>query len=606
MGLKKVILGLFLLTLISSSWANVRAFLNTTTAIEGDPVTLTIETDSNQTSNPDLSVLNKDFTIQGTGQSSNFSMLNGKTTFTKSWNIQLLPKHKGEINIPAISLGKEVTLPLKLKVTEVSAEVISQNKQHVTLEAQVDIGESLPYVQQQIPYILRLFNDESIISGDLYAPNIDNAVVEKLSRDKQYSVVRNGKKLNVLERHYVISPEKSGKLIIPPAIFKGKQVLPEKNTNQQSRRGGIADNFFNDPFFRDPFFRNPPRGKSITTRSDSIEIDVQPIPTAYQGTSWLPAEDLVISDSWKKSSPRFKVGEPTSRVLTLQTKGLAGSQIPELTIEKPGKIRIYPDKATTSTKTDGKTVFGIRQQQINYIPNEAGKMTIPAVRIDWWNVVTKQQESFTIPAREVEVAAGEEPLSSSGSQGQDTGLAKQQNKVQADTGKEEEELAESSSSLSWLWILLGFGIFGAGLFLVLRKNLPPTQRVVLTSKQDNTNDKTHQRQLRGQLQQACKQNDKQRCAKLLLQLAAMQWVDNPPKSLGALADRVVSGSDLIRALDKSLYAGDLKDPEGNLNTSRQWQGEALWNTFKGGFEPKEKAPETIEKEVAKPLYPDRS
>ncbi len=600
-----VYVALLFISLTSHSWASIKAFLSQATVYDGDPVTLTIESDSSSTSDPDLSVLNQDFQVQGTSQSSNFSMINGNTSYTKTWSIQLLPKKKGEIVVPVIQLGSEATLPLKLIVADLTPDAVAQNSQHVTLEATAEIGKSLPYVQQQIPYVIKLFTDETIVQGDIYEPRIENAVVEKLSRDKQYSISRNGKTLNVLERHYVISPEKSGTLVIPPALFKGKQILPSENQQQRSRRGSLADSFFNDPFFSDSFFGSAfnQRGTPITSRSDSIEIDVQPIPSEYNGANWLPAEDLVITDSWSKSNPTFKVGEPVVRTLTLETKGLTGSQIPEFTVDEPNTMRVYPDKATTETKTDGNTVFGLRQQPISYIPNASGQVLIPAIKIDWWNVVTQKQETFTLPEREIQVLPG-----AGGNIGKEIGGNKDpvstldDAAVEQPAGTEQEgdDLSSGSetqpSSNQWGWALLIFGSLGALTYYGLRhrKETSPVKKPAA-----RTAPKVNSSHLFTALKQACDSHDKASAAKLLLQIAELEWPEKPPKSLGVLAGRFIAGSETIRDLDKRLYDG------GMVGESEAWKGDLLWKAVKDGFPRKQSAEDSVEN-VVDSLYPDRA
>ncbi|HEC05058.1 MAG TPA: protein BatD [Thiothrix sp.] len=608
---KKLTLSVFLVLMASNTWAGVRAYLDQTTVNVGDPVTLTIESDNRATQAPDLNPLNQDFDIVHTTQSSQSKWVNGASSFTKSWMVRLLPKRQGEIEIPAFLLGQESTAPLKLIVAEIPADQVKKNSQFMTLEASVDIGKSLPYVQQQIPYVLKLYTDDSIESGEVYPPNIENAIIEKLSRDKQYSVVRNGQKLNVLEKHYVISAEKSGKLVIPPAIFKGEQTLP---SNQQSRglgRGGFPDSIFNDPF-NDPFFnsgsfgslfREP--GKPVTTRSDSIEIDIQPLPTDYKGNSWIPAEDLVIKDSWQNRNPVFKVGEPIERTLTLQTKGLTGSQIPDVAVDEPSNIRVYSDNADTQTQTDGNTVYGIRKQQLNYIPNAAGKTTIPAVNIDWWNVITKQQETFTLPAREVEILPGKdgESVTSNASQ---SGLGagdSSKNSAQEDPAKVTEDSIKESRSWGVI-IAMGLGgILGIGLLIFLwkwsrRKSTTVEKKAEITKRAVMSTDK-----LLNQLEQACSQNNNKQAASLLLQLAEAKWNDNPPKNLGALADRLQKGlqgenaAEMIRGLDKSLYA--------EASESTKWQGQSLWNAMKQGLSTYD-VKNTEATEVVDNLYPHRN
>lgn len=581
-----------LLLLTPSSWAELKAYLNQNTVFVGDPVELVIESDSKLSAKPDLSPLSQDFQIQGTSQSTNFSMVNGNMSYTQSWKINLLPKHKGQLTIPSLMVGSEKTQPLKLSVADLSPEAVAQASQHVRLEAIAEIGQSFPYVQQQIPYTLRLYTDDTVVAGDMYEPQIENAVIERISKDKQYSVVKNGKRLSVLERRYVISPEKSGKLVIPPALFKGEQRPPEQ---QRSRR----DDFFNDPFFNDSLFNSMFRepGKPISTRSDTIEVPVQPIPSDYTGNNWLPAEDVVINDSWDKQLPTFRVGEPVTRTLTWQTKGLTGSQIPEMQLPAPEKMRMYPDQVKTETKTDGKTVFGLRRQEISYIPDTAGEITIPAMQIDWWNVQTGKQEVFTIPAKQIEVlpaADGSTSIATPESKAQPSATNKQ------DQGKASAENApsEQHSTRWWLWLLLATSLAAAGYWLrnILRSRNKP-QKVETTIVKKAKKRVANTKKVLSDLQTACEKHDKTQVAKLLLELAKLQWPANAPRNLGALADRLAVGADEIRELDRQLYADE--------NSQTPWHCEALWNKVKAGLKGKTDHIASENKTGLAELYPGR-
>lgn len=591
--IKRLYLICLFLLFSTNSWAGVKAFVNQSTVYDGDPLQLTIEVDRNTSDKPDLSVLEQDFVIQSTGQSTNFSMVNGNTSYTKSWNIQLMPRGRGKLVIPAISLGGEMTQPITIQVADLTPELVAENQKHVIVEASIDPEMSLPYVQQQIPYTLKLLTDETVRSGDLYAPNIENAVIEQISGDKQYQISRNGKRFDVLERHYAILPEKSGKLLIPPALFKGAQVIPD--TNRRSRSGGL-DNFFNDPFFNDPFFSNSlgAKGKSITNRSEEIEVDVQPIPDDYKGKTWLPAEDLVVLDNWDSSLPTFKVGEPALRTLSLQVKGLAGSQIPEFTVPSPEKMRVYPDQAKTDTKTDGSKLYGLRDQSLSYIPNEAGKIVIPALSIDWWNVLEKKHETFVLPERTIEVLPGVGGKSSQDSSSQIASAPA------ASPNEESENLAVDSeeSGGSYLpWLMLPLLLLG-GYFLYQYFNKKPalkTKKQASKPTADFSDKAVSKSQLLNKLQQACEANDNAMAAQSLLELAQLDWPGVAPKNLGTLAASVETGGQLIQQLDRSLYA----------DHANAWQGADLWEVFKNGVKPI-MAGEKGSAEVVASLYPDRA
>ena len=605
----KYLIPAFLLILSAQATAAVRAWVNQNTVYEGDPVTLTIEVDGQSAPRPDLSVLNKSFRILGTGTSTSVRVINGRSSSKKSWNITLKPLGRGQVIIPAIPVGNMKTQPIIINVTDIPESVKAKLRDHIILEAELDNAEKPVRVQQQIGYTIRLLTDDDVISGELIAPQIKDAVVEQIAADKHYQVTRNGKRFNVVERHYVISPERSGRLDIPPAQFRGKLRKPRKQQARRRHARSPFDDFFDhDDFFRDPFgddfFAGTPFGppaQPIRTSSNSLGIEVLPVPESYKGKQWLPAEEVKIQDSWSSHLPEFKVGEPVVRSLRFQIKGLAGSQIPPLDIPEPKNMRVYPDPAKTETLTDGETVYGVSEQSITYIPQHAGKITIPAIRIDWWNTRTGKQESTSVPAMTVDVKPGAggktsvatppAPAKAPAAAGKKKGAESLPANQQAETGEQH----------GWNWwpyltllaLLIAGGIIGRLLAAGKKPTATPSEAAQQPAQTKKT-PKIDRRAAKQALQQACERGDASEAAKQLLKLAKAQWPDNPPTNLGALAERLADGAEAVRALDRHLYGAP----------GQQWDGKALWEAVQNGFA--EKQPEQAENaDGLQSLYPSQ-
>ena len=182
--------GLLSLLLCMPAVAEVRAHLDRDRVYVGDPVTLVIESSGASSGDPDLSPLKKDFRILGTATSTQFSFVNGRTSNRTTWTVQLGPLQLGKLRIPPIQVGAEQTAALELEVTEVPEQVSAQQSEHLFLEAEVDIGDHA-YVQQQIPYTLRFYSDDTVVSGELRAPQPKDALIRHLGNDRHYNVTRN-------------------------------------------------------------------------------------------------------------------------------------------------------------------------------------------------------------------------------------------------------------------------------------------------------------------------------------------------------------------------------------------------------------------------------
>ncbi len=597
-----------LLLLSTQASAAVRAWLNQNTVYQGDPVTLTIEVDGQSAPRPDLKPLEKSFRILGTGTSTSVSIVNGRTSATKSWRITLQPLGMGKLTIPSISVGNEKTQPLTVTVTDVPEEVKAKLRDHVMLEASIDSDNEPVHVQQQITYTLRLLTDDDVISGELIAPQIENAVVEQIAPDRRETVVRNGKRYNLLERRYVISPERSGKLEIPPAQFRGKLKKPRKQRPQRRSRDPFEDFFGRDDFFRDPFSDDffdddffagtpfGPRGEPIRTSSNALSIEVLPVPQDFTGKHWLPAEEVKIQDSWRSHLPKFRVGEPVVRSLRFQIKGLAGSQLPPLEIPEPQGMRIYPDQAKTDTLTDGETVYGVSEQSITYIPNKTGKITIPEIRIDWWNTKTGKQETTTLPALTVEV----EP----GAGGKTTATPPPAaSKAPAPATAEQKETASDEKAVAsglWPWLtalalLVIAGITWRWISLSRKAANRPTTTAEKTGATPPKPSPPNRRAARDALQRACESGNAREAARQLLKLAAAEWPDDPPQNLGALASRLDHGAEAVRELDRHLYGG----------SDEPWDGATLWRAVEAGLQAKQHPRQSDTTDDLHSLYPQR-
>ena len=602
----KYFLGVLLMLItVSPSFAEVKAYLNQKNFFEGDPVTLKIESSENNKETPDISPLKKDFTILGTSTNSQISIMNGKRFFLKSWTIELEPINKGTIQIPSITVGSDKTKPLTLIITDLPPEVTTETNKHIFIEESIDTQGSTTFVQQQIPYTIKLFYDATMQTAQIQSPNVDNAILEKLGADKRYKVTRAGKRFNVVEKRYVISPEKSGVLHIPAATVKGRIALSGGDSQKLRRQMDETDmlnNFFND-FRKDPFFqdfgggfftkRSQGPSKPFSIKGKTLDVEVLPVPKAFSGAVWLPAEDLKIKDSWTTRPPMLKVGEPVTRQLTLQAKGLAGSQIPDISIPKPQNMKIYPDKAKSETATDGNTVYGIQRINISYIPDKSGTVTIPEIKVDWWDVKNKQQKTFVLPGWNLNIAP--DPTRAIETNIMPNEFLPAPLSITEETKPAvtvDDNVNEVNKVWAWtLFIIAPLLLLLAILLYKFRKYLGGKGEQHVFQQKKTQREITA---LRSALLQACHNNDKQQAAHSLLKYAQAYWHNDSLQNFGMIIEKLKKESDIktVKDLEQSLYSQESED----------WNGMALGKLIGNGL-PQEQEKRLQEKDDLTPLYP---
>ena len=602
---------------------------------EGDTVTLTIEKDgTGSAGSPDLSALKQDFDVLGTSSGTQIRIVNGARSDTTSWQVTLSPKRTGVLTVPPIAIGSDSTPALTLTVSALPQGALGSPGDDVFVELEVGEGGQAQtagvLVQQQVPVTVRLYSARPLLSGDLSEPRVEDAVVAKLGEDRQYRTQRQGREYQVVERRYSLSPEKSGELRIPPVVFKGTaRASPSQAQSQAQRRGSQGwafdapgfDRFFQDPdldrFFgnalggRDPFGMFE-RGEAVRAQSKGVDLKVRSRPEGVAAAHWLPAQGLDITDSWTEDPPQLRVGEPVTRTLTLNAKGLSGAQVPEVRLPEVDGLRVYPEKTEAETRTDGETVFGVSKQTFTLIPSRAGSFAVPEVRVTWWDTAAQQERVATLPAWNLQAEGGQAEAAPKGTAG--PAPAGPLPAPAADTPEAQESAAAGVADprppylrprfLAGLALVL-LGILGA---LALQRRRRGRAAGVVRAER-SLGPKTggpsrppavHRQPeepsaVKRALREACEANDPQGAARALLRWAEAVWPEAPPRSLGALAIRITPGAvEPLKALELRLYA----------RGGETWEGAPLWEALKDGLAPAGRSEAQAADGLA-PLYPVR-
>lgn len=332
---------------------------------------------------PDFSPLNKNFEILNQTQQSNSSWVNGKSSKTIQWVLNVIPKQAGKLLIPAVSFGRDKSKSIFLVVNKASATTTVDNNE---LFLEVNISSTKPYVQSQIIYTLRFFRKVQIAQAGLSEPEMPDAIIEKLGEDKNYSTEVNGMSYVVTERKYAIFPQKSGIAIIKPLVLTAEVV-----SNRRSRFNG---------------FFNRQNTKTKRVKSKAITVDVQKAPASFSGKYWIPAEHLYIEEKWSGDVGKMKVGEPLTRTLTILGKGVTVAQLPELNnVESNEQLKSYPDQPVLKEKKQAEGFIAFREEKIAYIPSKEGSYTLPAIEVPWFNVQTQKMEVARVAVTKITAGA---------------------------------------------------------------------------------------------------------------------------------------------------------------------------------------------------------
>ena len=112
---------------------------------------------------PDFTPLQKDFDILSQGRSSQVNIVNGSFSRVTQWTLELMPKQAGELTVPAIHFGTDVSPEIKVSVGGGTATAVPGNRD---LFLELEVGPRNPYVQAQVLYTVRLLRTVELEPGE--------------------------------------------------------------------------------------------------------------------------------------------------------------------------------------------------------------------------------------------------------------------------------------------------------------------------------------------------------------------------------------------------------------------------------------------------------
>jgi hypothetical protein len=512
-----------LLASFSTAQAAVTARVDRNTIDLNESFMLEIVVDTEIDLEPDISTLHEDFYVGQSSQLSNTMIINGEISRSRTWSYQLMAKRTGELEIPPVTVGSERSEPLRISVRQPTNAPPGEADVFITSE--VDYPES--YVQAQVLYRIKVYRAVPTRQPALRDPEFGGAevLIEGAGEERSYDALLNGRTYNVVERVYAIFPQESGEVTISPARFEARVL----------RDGRIT-------------------GRKVF-QSDAHTISVLSIPEPpadFPDAAWLPAKDLQLLDNWSRQPDDLKAGEPITRVITISALGQLETQIPAIDPPTVSGVNVYPDRPELARKIEPGGIRGVRKDQYAIIGVEAGVMTLPPLRLPWWDVEAGEWKVAELPERSVSILPTRDaPVVESA--------------PAVTTPAEEPEAPAEDPETSGLWRVVA-QVVGALWLLTLgawwltsrprrepREPAPPPLH------------KQQARHLKA-ARKAALSGDGAGVRQAMLEWGRLQWPDDVPRSIGALSRRVSAPlADELMRLSRAAYG-----PSGE-----GWDGDAL-------------------------------
>lgn len=371
---------LLLSTASLAASAQTRAWLDRDRIALGETVTLNIETTSTAASEPDYAPLQADFTVSGHTSRREFESINGRNGMRLLYAVALRPRRDGVLTVPALALGSEQTQPLSLVVTPDGGRATGRAGDDVFIESQADDDD--PYVQQSVGWVVRLYSAAPLVSGQLDQPAPEGASLQRVGDDAQYQRDVGGRRYSVVERRYLLVPERSGTLTIPPASFEGRGA------------GG---------FFDDLFGSN--RG-ALQAQAAPRSLQVRPVPNDAP-QPWLPLQDLQLR--YQSTPQELRAGTAATLVVEAVADGATAVQMPELQLPAIDGVQVFAEPVQADERfVDGRPRAKLTRR-FSLVPSRAGRIRLGGMRMSWWDVRAGAVRTATLPPLSWTALAGAAP-----------------------------------------------------------------------------------------------------------------------------------------------------------------------------------------------------
>lgn len=536
--------GLLLLALLLGTpvFAQVHTRLSQSSIAAGDSVTLNIEVEDARAT-PELAPLEADFVVLRMDSGRQVEIRNGRIQSRQRFAVEMRPRRSGQIDIPALKVGSQYSQPLTLQVADAApvADVQPQAQAGQAVFLETHVSDSAPYVQQAVSVTLRLHYAVNLFGGELQQPQPANASLVPLGDDSRSRRVIDGQEYRVLERHYLLIPERSGELVLPAAWFRG-----------EGERIGAAGWFG--------------AGRvHMQANAPAQRLEVRPIP-ANAPTPWLPARGLSVRVL--DVEQEGQVGQGITLKLELHADGATASQLPPLELAPHPQLQVFAEPAEAVEGVHQGRLQSTVIRQFTLLPLAAGELLVQVKPISWWDVSAQRMRRTELAPIRLNIAEGS--------------LQQAPAPLIAQAGQRQAaESATAKASPAWHGWLLGgliLAVVMAVAWLFYRRRQWQTQKV------------SQQPVSRQALQQALHSGDLPAIARLLPGI-----VMPAAASLSELRTRLVSEAqrEAIDMLELALWGG------GDAEAARRQLRTAFADVHKRRSSGKQAAP------LLPPLYPER-
>ncbi|CAH1607461.1 BatD family protein [Vibrio sp. MMG022] len=354
-----------LLTSFSVFAQSLQASVNKTQVAKNEVINLRIMADTELGSDAiDFDALKQDFFLGQPRYGRSSNNINGHKTVRTEWSISIAPMKEGVVTIPSFSADGMKTEPIKLRVTKDKGEPNLDD----LFSFNMSVDSHTLYPQQSATLRMQLaikVDPRRLDNPQVVPPSIDGMKIEPASDMKQAQRIIDGLEVTVVEQAFRITAEQPGTYTLNGPKLTGSYIYGDSLTGST-------------------------KIMPINTKTEQMPITVKPIPKDFKG-NWLPASALELTQSWQDEQGNplsanavstVKQGSSITRTIRIRASGTQAEYLPRIGIVYPSTLRVYPEQPQFETARDGTVTMTMKQV---LIPTEAGDLTLPGYKLNWWD-----------------------------------------------------------------------------------------------------------------------------------------------------------------------------------------------------------------------------
>ena len=264
------------------------------------------------------------------------------------------------------------------------------------------ISQNEVYYGTPLVYTLRFWHQkDQVTPEELAPPQFAGFWFEKTLDAQLKQEVKDGKVWQVFAWQYLLIPEKEGELEIPGTTISGSVATGEEPDLRQMFLGRL-DRFFNQGF--SGFATRP-----FQLKANPVKVKVLPLPPPPAG---VVAQGLVGSFTATAQVDKTSAQQGDSLTYTITLAGTGNFTDAKISLPENPAFKFYEDKAQTERQIVGGQLQGKKVFRWAVVPVQAGKLTLPAQTIWYFDLASKTYKSTTTQSIALEITPSANPVTS--------------------------------------------------------------------------------------------------------------------------------------------------------------------------------------------------